>query len=77
MSLKAVRCPRCRITLHEVPVGWRVWVLALPARDAHTGTGAVKHCFGKGCQAHTWLEIVEGPATAVTLRMTEGWMLGT
>ena len=70
--LKPVPCPRCGITLHEVPQSWGVWTLALPSREATTGQGALKLCYGFTCHKKTWVEFIEGPQ--VTLRMTSGWV---
>lgn len=78
IPVTAVRCPCCGIRLHEVPAsGFRSWVIALPGREAYAGLGALKLCYGKSCKGHTWLEIIEGPATAVTCRMPAGWVLTT
>lgn len=74
VSLKKVPCPKCGIRLHEVPEQWRAWILPLPSREAATGLGSVKLCYGKRCKDQ-YLEIHEGPT--VTLRMTRGWVLVT
>lgn len=72
VQVKAAKCPRCGIRLHEVPTHWGVWILSLSSRDAYTGLGSLKHCYGKSCKGHTWLEIVEG--ASVTHAMSLPWV---
>jgi hypothetical protein len=64
IPLKVVKCPKCGVTLEEVPAGWDVSVRVLAARERSTGQGSVKHCFGRICKGKTWVEIVRSPRGA-------------